>query len=115
MSPARDFRAAGREGGAGRAPGLGRGAVGIRAVGADVTSVGVSAVTTRGALGARAVAPRAGAATGCSGQTAVANSSMVGKRGSGSLERARAIALERKLGTSARRVWRSGRSSQSCL
>src|SRR5690242_20272661 len=53
-------------------------------VGAPVISVGASAAA-RGAGGAGgrgrgALRPFAGAATGCSGQTAVANSSMIGKR-----------------------------------
>src|ERR1700747_276360 len=50
-------------------------------VGAPVISVGASAAARGAAGGGRgALRPFAGAATGCSGQTAVANSSMVGKR-----------------------------------
>src|SRR2546428_13364974 len=111
MSPARDFRGAGATR---RVAGLG-GAAGSGDVGADATSVGVSAVTTRGALGARAVAPRAGAATGCSGQTADANSSIVGERCSGSLESARGIAGERESGTSARPLRARGPDSKELL
>ncbi len=55
---------------------------GIGVVGAFVTSVGASAATFRGG-GRRwllVATPAFGAATGCSGQTAVANSSIVPKR-----------------------------------
>src|SRR6267143_4239305 len=59
-------------------------------VGAPVISVGASAVAR--ARGRAAARDLAGEATGCSGQTAVAKSSMVGKRWSGSLARAREMA-----------------------
>src|SRR5213592_3269442 len=62
-------------------------------VGAPVISVGESAVTrTRGPAALR---PFLGATTGCSGHTAVAKSSIVGKRRSGSLDMARATAVAR--------------------
>ena len=92
---------------------------GMGVVGALVTSVGASAVALRGGGGRRGafgVLPDfRGAATGCSGHTAVANSSIVGKRWSASLERERAIAEVRNSGESRRLPLARGTSSKMCL
>src|SRR5207247_8904886 len=92
---------------------------GIGVVGALVTSVGASAVAVRvgGGAGLRwlLAAPALGTATGCSGHTAVANSSIVGKRWSGSFESAREIAAVRNGGVSLRFAPTLGTSSKMCL
>src|SRR5256885_1100759 len=87
-------------------------------VGALVTSVGASADAFRAGGGGRRwllAAPALGTATGCSGHTAVANSSMVGKRWSGSLDSARVIAAVRNGGVSPRFAPALGTSSKMCL
>src|SRR5213592_2352719 len=91
-----------------------------RVVGAVVTSVGASAVAVRdgrggGRRGLLVLSPDFGTATGCSGQTAVANSSIVPKRWSGSLDRAREIAAVRNCGASLRLAATLGTSSKMCL
>src|SRR2546425_11312873 len=77
---------------------------GIGVVGAVVTSVGASAVAgrARGGGGRRPLGgvPAFGEATGCSGQTAVAKSSMGGKRWSGAFDKAREIADVKNAGVS---------------
>src|SRR5579859_555413 len=92
---------------------------GIGVVGAVVTSVGASGVAAfvRAGGGRRCAfdAPAFGTATGCSGQTAVANSSIVGKRWSGSLDSAREIAAVRNPGASLRFAAALGTSSKMCL
>src|SRR5438552_6906419 len=91
---------------------------GIGVVGALVTSVGASADAFRAGGGGRRwllAAPALGTATGCSGHTAVANSSIVGKRWSGSLDSARVIAAVRNGGVSLRFAPALGTSSKMCL
>src|SRR2546428_3462988 len=95
-TPARDLRF-----------GAGSGVVGAAG---PVISVGESAVTR--ARGRAALRPFAGAATGCSGHTAVAKSSIVENRRSGSLDMARATAVARNGGTAAFLVLASGGSPQ---
>src|SRR2546427_1638387 len=70
---------------------------GICVVGAFVTSVGASALAVRAGRGGGrrwlfVAVPAFGTATGCSGHTPVANSSIVANRWSGSLDRAREVA-----------------------
>src|SRR2546426_11712855 len=70
---------------------------GIGVVGAFVTSVGASALAVRAGRGGGrrwlfVAVPAFGTATGCSGHTPGANSSLGAKRASGSLDRAREIA-----------------------
>src|SRR5213078_1698186 len=90
---------------------------GIGVVGALVTSVGASALAVRAGGGRRwlLAAPAFGTATGCSGHTAVANSSIVPNRWSGSLDRERAIAEVRNSGESRRFPLARGTSSKMCL
>src|SRR6266516_520006 len=86
--------------------------------GALVTSVGASADAFRAGGGGRRwllAAPALGTATGCSGHTAVANSSIVRKRWSGSLDSARVIAAVRNGGVSLRFAPALGTSSKMCL
>ena len=97
-------------------PGVFMPARGIGVVGALVTSVGASAEAVRGGGGRRCVlCPAFGAATGCSGQTPVANSSIVPKRCAGSFDRAREIADVRNSGVSDRLRLTRGTSSKMCL
>ena len=84
-------------------------AAGSGVVGAPVISVGASAVARE--RGRAAPRDLAGEATGCSGQTAVAKSSIVGKRWSGCLARAREMASVSALGMPGRLVLASGGSS----
>ena len=74
-------------------------------------SVGASAVVLRRDREGDAARPLVGDATGCSGQTPVAKSSIEGKRSSGSLERDRAMAALREPGVPGRLVFTSGGSS----
>src|SRR6185503_7670137 len=77
-----------------------RAAAGSGVVGAAALTVGASAVAR-----VRMVAPRRAGLetiTGCSGQTAVAKASMVGKRSSGSFDIARATAADNPAGMSGR-------------
>src|SRR3989454_10263917 len=84
-------------------------AAGSGVVGAPVISVGASAVAReRGRAGPLDLA---GEATGCSGQTAGAKSSIVGKRWSGSLTRARGRATVSGAGVPGRLVVAGGGSS----
>src|SRR5438552_16045993 len=88
---------------------------GIGVVGALVTSVGASAVAVRvrgGGLLGLFDAPALGTATGCSGHTAAADSSMVGKRRPGSLDSASEITAVRTCGVSRRLVPTLGPSSR---
>src|SRR5438094_318917 len=118
MSPVFDFFAGAAPGAAVFAapPAAGR-AAGSGVVGATVEtcSVGVSDVT--GPLGRGRGAARAPlvAETGCSGHTAVARSSIVGNRWSGSFAIAREIASERNGGTFCRMLLVRGASSKICL
>src|SRR5205823_2532069 len=84
-------------------------AAGSGVVGAPVISVGASAAARE--RGRAVLRDLAGDATGCSGQTAVAKSSIVGKRWSGSLARAREIATVSAPGMPGRLVLASGGSS----
>src|SRR5712692_1819291 len=95
---------------------------GMGVVGALVTSVGASATAAppgrRGGGGRRWLLdapPAFGVATGCSGHTAVANSSIVANRWAGSLDREREIAAVRNCGASLRLAPALGTSSKMCL
>ena len=99
---------------------------GMGVVGASVTSVGASAAAVRagrgpdgggGGIGRRwpLCVPGLGAVTGCSGQTAVANSSIVENRWSGSFESARDTAFVRYSGVPTRLPLTRGISSKMCL
>src|SRR2546430_13280327 len=106
MSPARDFFAT--------ALGIGSGVVGATV---ETCSVGVSDVTTGLARGRGGVAGRQllAALTGCSGHTAVAKSSIVGNRWSGSFAIARLTAAEIVSDMSGRSVFGACTSSKMCL
>src|SRR2546425_12408567 len=93
---------------------------GMGVVGALVTSVGASADAVRAGRGGGrrwllAALPAFGVATGCSGHTAVANSSIVANRWSASLDSEREIAAVRNGGASGRLAPALGTSLEVCL